>query len=64
MGYKINLLITAYSGAGETAGFPVSTTGGPDVYERKNMLDTHRGMNVDEAEFMAVVGSLHDAQEQ
>jgi hemoglobin len=35
--------------------------GGPDVYEGKNMLDTHKGMNIDEAEFMAVLDDILDA---
>lgn len=43
------------------ANFFISATGGPDVYEGKNMLETHRGMNIDEAEFMAVVDDILDA---
>jgi hemoglobin len=31
------------------------------VYEGKNMLDTHKGMNIDEAEFMAVLDDILDA---
>lgn len=37
------------------ATFFISGTGGPDVYKGKNMVDTHKGMNIDEAEFMAVL---------
>jgi len=37
------------------ATFFISGTGGPDVYKGKNMIDTHKGMNIDEAEFMAVL---------
>ena len=36
-------------------------TGGPDVYEGKNMLETHQGMNIDEAEFMAVCDDILDS---
>ena len=43
------------------ANFFISATGGPDVYEGKNMLETHQGMNIDEAEFMAVVDDILDA---
>ena len=43
------------------ANFFISATGGPDVYEGKNMLETHKGMNIDEAEFMAVVDDILDA---
>lgn len=40
------------------ANFFIAATGGPDVYKGKNMLDTHKGMNIDEAEFMAVVDDI------
>lgn len=43
------------------ANFFISATGGPDVYKGRNMLATHRGMNIDEAEFMAVVDDILDA---
>lgn len=43
------------------ANFFISATGGPDVYEGKNMLETHKGMNIDEAEFMAVVDDILEA---
>ena len=32
-----------------------------DVYEGRNMLETHKGMNIDEAEFMAVVDDILDS---
>jgi hemoglobin len=40
------------------ANFFISATGGPAVYEGRNMLETHQGMNIDEAEFMAVVDDI------
>ncbi|MBT8041999.1 MAG: group 1 truncated hemoglobin [Pontiella sp.] len=43
------------------ANFFISATGGPDVYEGGNMLETHKGMNIDEAEYMAVVDDILDA---
>ncbi|HEY5621703.1 MAG TPA: group 1 truncated hemoglobin [Pontiella sp.] len=43
------------------ANFFISATGGPDVYKGKNMLETHQGMNIDEAEFMAVVDDILDS---
>jgi hemoglobin len=43
------------------ANFFISATGGPDVYEGKNMTETHKGMNIDEAEFMAVLDDILDA---
>ena len=43
------------------ANFFISATGGPDVYEGKNMLETHKGMNIDEAEFMAVLDDILDS---
>ena len=46
------------------ANFFISATGGPDVYEGKDMLETHKGMNIDEAEFMAVVDDILDALEK
>lgn len=33
-------------------------TGGPQVYTGKNMLETHRGMNISEQEFMAVLDDI------
>ncbi len=37
------------------ATFFIAGTGGPSVYEGKDMLTAHRGMNIDDAEFMAVL---------
>jgi len=42
------------------ATFFIAGTGGPSVYEGKDMLSAHRGMNIDNDEFMAV---LDDAME-
>lgn len=36
------------------ATFFISGTGGPDVYKGKNMVDTHKHMNISHQEFMAV----------
>lgn len=43
------------------ANFFIMATGGPDVYEGKNMLETHKGMNIDEAEYMAVIDDILDS---
>jgi hemoglobin len=43
------------------ANFFIAATGGPEVYEGRNMLETHQGMNIDEAEFMAVIDDILDA---
>lgn len=37
------------------ATFFITGTGGPAVYDGKDMLATHRGMNISEKEFMAVL---------
>ena len=37
------------------ATFFIVGTGGPSVYEGKDMLTAHRGMNIDDAEFVAVL---------
>ncbi len=37
------------------ATFFIAGTGGPSVYEGKDMLTAHRGMNIDEAEFVAAL---------
>ena len=37
------------------ATFFISGTGGPNVYEGKDMLAAHKGMNISAAEFMAVL---------
>jgi hemoglobin len=43
------------------ANFFIMATGGPEVYEGKNMLETHKGMNIDAAEYMAVCDDILDA---
>ncbi len=37
------------------ATFMIAATGGPDVYKGKDMLATHKGMNIAASEFMAVL---------
>jgi hemoglobin len=37
------------------ATFFIAGTGGPSVYKGKDMLTTHKGMNIDGAEFLAVL---------
>jgi hemoglobin len=37
------------------ATFFISGTGGPNVYKGKDMLATHKGMNIDGGEFLAVL---------
>ncbi len=37
------------------ASFFITGTGGPEIYKGKDMLATHTGMNIDHAEFMAVL---------
>ncbi len=37
------------------AEFIITGTGGPNVYEGKDMIGTHKGMNISDDEFMAVV---------
>ena len=36
-------------------------TGGPETYSGQNMLATHRGMNISEQEFIAVIDDAMDA---
>lgn len=38
-------------------------TGGPETYTGRNMLDTHRGMNISEQEFMEVIDDILNALE-
>ena len=40
------------------ATFFITGTGGPDVYKGKDMLATHKGMNIDCGEFMAVLDDV------
>lgn len=37
------------------ATFFITGTGGPEVYDGQDMLSAHRGMNIDAAEFIAVL---------
>ena len=37
------------------AAFFVASSGGPSVYQGKDMLTAHRGMNIDAAEFVAAL---------
>jgi hemoglobin len=43
------------------ATFFISGTGGPDVYEGEDMLATHKGMNIDGEEFIAVLDDALEA---
>ena len=43
------------------ANFFIAATGGPDLYEGRNMLETHQGMNIDDAEFMAALDDILNA---
>ena len=38
-------------------------TGGPEAYTGRNLLDTHRGMNINEQELMEVVDNILNALE-
>jgi len=41
--------------------FFIAGTGGPNVYEGKDMLATHKGMNISTTEFMAFIDDAFDA---
>ncbi len=41
--------------ANAAATFFIAGTGGPSVYRGQDMLSAHRGMNIDDAEFIAVL---------
>lgn len=43
------------------ADFIITGTGGPNVYEGKDMIGTHKGMNIGDDEFMAVVDDIMGA---
>lgn len=43
------------------ANFFVTGTGGPNVYKGKDILSAHKGMNIDHAEFMAVLDDVLEA---
>jgi hemoglobin len=46
------------------ADFFISGTGGPNVYEGKDMISTHKGMNISNDEFMAVLDDAMAALEK
>ncbi len=46
------------------ATFFIAGTGGPSVYEGNDMLATHKGMNISEREFNAVVSDVLNALEK
>ncbi len=46
------------------ATFFIAGTGGPSVYEGKDMLATHKGMNISAVEFMAVLDDALAALEK
>jgi hemoglobin len=46
------------------AAFFITGTGGPSVYEGRDMLAAHQGMNIDHAEFMAVLDDALEALEK
>ena len=46
------------------AAFFITGTGGPSVYEGKDMLAAHKGMNIGHAEFMAVLDDALTALEK
>ncbi|HUT50766.1 MAG TPA: group 1 truncated hemoglobin [Alphaproteobacteria bacterium] len=41
--------------------FVCAGTGGPQTYTGKNMLEAHKGMNINEQEYMAVLDDILDA---
>ena len=43
------------------ATFFIAGSGGPDVYKGKDMLTTHKGMNIDADEFIAVLDDAIEA---
>ena len=45
------------------AEFFISGTGGPNIYKGKDMITTHKGMNIDNDEFMAVLDDAMAALE-
>lgn len=45
-------------------GFLCEGTGGPQKYTGKDMLTTHRGMNISEQEFMAVLDDIMEALQE
>lgn len=45
------------------AKFFIMGTGGPSLYEGKDMLTTHKGMNISDVEFNAVLDDILEAME-
>jgi hemoglobin len=45
----------------QVSAFFIAGTGGPDNYTGKDMLAAHRGMNIDNDEFMAVLDDVMQA---
>ena len=43
------------------ATFFITGTGGPNVYKGQDMIATHKGMNIDEGEFLAVLDDVMEA---
>jgi len=43
------------------ATFFITGTGGPELYQGKDMVSAHKGMNISPAEFMAVLDDALDA---
>lgn len=43
------------------ATFFIAGSGGPDIYEGKDMLTTHKGMNIGSSEFLAVLDDALEA---
>ena len=56
--YASSDIATVKNGA---ATFFIAGTGGPEVYEGKDMLATHKGMNIDGDEFLAVLDDALEA---
>jgi hemoglobin len=46
------------------ATFFIQVSGGPSVYEGQDMLATHKGMNIDNDEFVAVLDDALEALEK
>jgi len=59
--YKASDINAVKNGA---ATFFISATGGPDVYKGKDMIATHKGMNIDNSEFNAVLDDAMEALEK
>lgn len=44
--------------------FMISGTGGPNVYQGKDMIGAHKGLNISPSEFMAVLDDALNAMEK